>query len=465
MENTENVEFKELLTVAKCMALSIARKWQMIVCVVLLCGIVADVTFTLRYTPQYQATARFAAQTEKNTYADMQGTPAYGKTLESILNGQVAQKYVRNAMDAPNMPMRCVLVHESGTNILSIQMISDSRQHAFYGLRETMQWYQEQSEAFQDTRKWAILDQPSFQMSPVQSNSHKKNFIMGAGVSGILVVVFLAMGDFVRKTVRTEKDIERTIGCRLFANLPKEQKPRQKKFWRRNKKAILISSMRTSFAYSEAIKKLRHKLETSAEKHGYKTILITSTSENEGKSSVAANLAIALAMKKKKVLLLDGDLLKPSIHMIFELQDSEQSLNRYLKKNEPWQDQVRYLEKENLYVMTAEAEGRTERLMESPCLRTLLEEAKAIYDYVIVDSAPAGLLNDAIQWNQWVDASLLVIKQDMTGCSLINETIARLSNAKNNLIGCVYNSSVRDRSVRQGRSYGYGQSYQYGRER
>ncbi len=465
MENTENVEFKELLTVAKCMVLSVVKKWQMIVCIVLLFGILSDVTMTLRYTPQYRATARFAAQTEENTYADMQGTYSYGKTLESILNGQVARKYVREALNAPDMPMQCTLTNESGTNILSIQMISDSRRHAFYALRETMDWYQQQSESFQDTRKWAVLDQPSFQMEPVTGNSHKKNFVLGAGASGVLAVMFLAIGDFLRKTVRTEKDIERNIGCRLFATLPKEQKPRQKQFWRRNKKAILISSMKTSFAYSEAIKKLRHKVEASAEKHGYQTLLVTSTSENEGKSSVAANLAIALAMKDRKVLLVDGDLLNPSIHKIFEMPDTAQNINRYLKESAPWQEQVQYLEKEKLHVMTAVPEAQTERLMESPLLGDLLEQAKQSYDYIIVDSAPAGSLNDAIQWNQRVDASLLVIKQDMTGCSLINETIARLTNAKNNLIGCVYNASVRDGSRKQTRSYGYGQYYHYGKER
>ena len=466
MGNTENTEMRDLMTISKCIATSVLHKWKLILCVALLFGMILDMIQTVNYRPQYLSSVQAVMRTGQNTYSDLQETRAYLKTMEYILNGQVAQNYVREQLNQPDMPMKCSVISEEESNVIQINMVSNSRQNSFYALKELMNWYAANSETFSDKHVLNVKQDVTFREQPLQAFSHGRNFVLGMIGGGAIMAVILVVLDALRKTIRIPKDVERLISCRLFAKIPRERKPRNGKFWKRNKTAILISSVKTSFPYCEAIKKLRHKLEASAQKHNYKTILITSTSENEGKSSISANLAIALAMKKHKVLLIDCDLLKPSMHKVFECSDQSKSLNQYLKGNAEWKSQIQTLPKQGIDLLISTPQSRTETLLNNGQLEKLLQQAKQEYDYVIIDSAPAGSLNDSIQLNRLVDASLLVVKQDTTGCGFINETVSRMTNAKNNLIGCIYNARLSDNTAHNRMySYGYDQYYSYGRGR
>ena len=99
-----------------------------------------------------------------------------------------------------------------------------------------------------------------------------------------------------------------------------------------------------------------------------------------------------------------------------------------------------------------------EELAHSEKMNDMIQNARNIYDYVIIDSSPARYLNDPAVMNEMVDASLLVIKQDNATAQVINETIARITNVKNNLIGCIYNASIYD-IVKQQKVYGYRYGY------
>ncbi len=462
MENTENNGMKDLMTNVWCVVVSVLKKWKFIFCVALLCGMVTDVARTLLYTPQYSSSTQAVVQTEQNTYEDLGGTRTYIKTLQYILNGQVARSYVQDTLQKPDLPMQCQVISQNDTNIVTISMISDSRQNSYYALQTLLDWYQEKSESFDPQYALKIRSHVRFAPEPLAVNQHSRNFAKGAIAGGMLIVAILVLMEFLKKTIRAPEDVERYISCRLFAKIPKETKPRGKIFWKRSKQAILISSVKTSLPYREAIRKLRYKLETSAQRHGYQTVLVTSASENEGKSSVSANLAISMGMKKYKVLLLDCDLLKPAVHKTFGKGNERQNINCYLRGKDDWKSQMQFLPKQNIYIVTAKPENSTEFLLSNGRLEQMLKEAKEEFDFIILDSPPAGAVNDAIRLNTMVDASLLVVRQDSASCGLINETVSRMSNARNNLVGCIYNARYGNR-FRTQKSDGYDRSYNYRR--
>lgn len=243
----------------------------------------------------------------------------------------------------------------------------------------------------------------------------------------------------------------------------KKEKKRTRKFWKRNKSAILITSIKTSFQYKEAIRKLRSKILASSAKHNYQTIMFTSTLENEGKSSVAANVALSLAKSGKKVLLVDTDIRKPSIHKIFNIK-THRSLNKYLE-GEKWENQVVFYQKHELFIMCATPDlKKSEDLLSNGRLEQFLNEAKQKFDYVIIDTSPSLDLNEPLLIAPYVDAILLVVKQNEASARMINSIIDRLSRVKNNIIGCIYNSNVYDFS-QTSKTYGYRYGYnRYRRE-
>ena len=466
MEHTENKGIKDLLTNLWCMLLAVLRQWRVLLCVVLLAGMAADVVRTLTYRPRYSASVQAVVRTERNTYQDLEGVDYFLNGMGYILNGHVAQAFVRDALQAPDAPLTASISKQSGTNQCRITLVSDSRQHAYHGLDLLLDWYGQKGPDLDGKYTLYPTGEITFSQQPTVPNRHGHSFLLGAGVSGVLTVVFLALLDFMRKSVRTPEDVERNLSCRLLARIPRERKPRGKQFWKRSKKAVLISSVKTGLPYREAIRKLRHKLESSVEKHGYQSVLITSAGENEGKSSIVANLALSLAMNGHSVLLLDCDLLKPAIHKIFEQNSADRNLNAYLLDRtgqSGWKDQVVTLPRPKLSLLMAQPSEHTEELLESGRLKKLLEEARKEYDYIIIDTPPAGSLSDAVQLNALADVSLLVVRQDSSSCAIINETIARMSTARNNLLGCVYNARYTELSAGAGRDHT--RSYSYGRER
>ena len=455
---------QELIVRFTCVLSSILKKWRLVIIVAIICGISLDVFRTLTYRPMYASSVTATLNSENNTYQELQGIPDYITTLQYVFNGQVVENYVKEQTGIEDLDMTCSISSQNNTNIITIQVVSGARRNAYYTLDHLISWYHENASRYHLTYSLDTLAQPSIASSPINSNSHRSNFAQGAIPSVIVVIVLIGLASYMRRTIKTPKDIERYIDCRLFVKIPKERKPRLKRFWRKNKEAILISSLKTSFKYKEAIKKLRNRLESSAKKHGYKTIMITSCMENEGKSSVAANLALALAENHHSVLLIDADLRKPSVNKIFHLQ-TKRCVNQYLEDSENWIAQVQYVKKDDLFVMCAKQDlDQAEDYVHGQNMAKLIEEVSAQFEYVIVDTAPIVGTNDALAMTELVDASLLVVRQNTATEYTINTVINKLVATKNNLIGCVYNGSVAD-LTRTNRMYGYRYGYNQYRRR
>lgn len=449
---------QDIILKLTCIFSSLLKRWKLFVLWVLLFGIVLDVYKTLTYQPQYISSITATLSSESNTYAQLEEVRSYIKTLDYIFNGQVVKNYVQEQLKVKNINMSCSVVSQNNTNIVNIQVLSDKRQTAYYALDAIVSWYQKNIKKYRFSYELDVLEEATINEMPVNNNNHLHNFIKGATISGIIFIAVFCLFDYFKRTIKTPKDIEKNVDCRLLAKIPKEHKPHQKKFWKHNKQAILISSLKTSFKYKESIKKLRNRIEASCQKHGYQSIMLTSSLENEGKSSIAANLALALAANDHKVLIIDCDLRKPSLHKIFHL-NTQRNINEYLNGKGTWEKQVQYLNKNDLFVLCAIQDiENAENLLSGERIKQLINNAKKEFDFVIIDTSPIVGINDALIVAEIVDASLLVIKQNEATDYLINDMINRLVSMKNNLIGCIYNASVIDLR-KTNKVYGYHYGY------
>lgn len=454
----ENKQNQNLILKATCIFFSVISKWKMLILIAFMCGMACDFYYTFSYKPQYSASMQVALVQGENTYSQLEEARAYVKTLTYILNGQVAKDYVMEKSGIDELSMTCNISSQDETNIVNIQVLAPTKQEAYYSLKYLTKWYADNMNQYNFTYQLDVMERTPISEFPVVSNDHFSNFKKGFIISVVVLIIFIILFEYLKDTIKSPEDVQNRLDSRLFVKIPKEKKPGSKKFWRKKKSAILITSLKTSFYYRESIKKLRNRFEESAKRHNYKTLLITSSLENEGKSSLAANLALSLVKNGHKVLLIDGDMRKPSLYKIFDIK-IDKSLNNYLSGNETWQSQVMLLPKNNLHLLCAAKNfDEAESLISSEKMKLLIDESKKMYDFVIVDSSPAYDINEPLIINDLVDASLLVVRQDYASSKIINETISRLVNANNNLIGCIYNARIVD-IAKTKKVYGYHYGY------
>ena len=418
----ENRTSRDLIMKLACMISYVLKRWKLIVLIALIGAMGFDTVRTLMYHPRYQASVSATLGSEQNTYSQLDTTQAYIRSLSYIFNGQNVQSYLQERLGNEDSTLTCSVNSVNDTNVVNISVQADTRRDAWFGLQYVLDWYRTNGDKYHFNYDLNVTQTNPISETPVSANSHVRNLMMGGIGGGVFIAAVLLLLAYFSDTIKTPAEITTRIDCRMLARLPKEHKRRGIRFWKKNREALLITSLKTSFRYKEAVKKLRSRIEESSRKHGYQTIMVTSVMENEGKSSIAANLAISLAKGGHHVLMIDADIRKPSLDRILNM-DTEHSLNAALSGKD-WKKEVMHSERFHMDVLCSTQDlENAEKLLSSEQMKKLLEEAKQSYEFVIVDTSPAAGLSDPLIISEHCDASLLVIRQNLAGARRINDTI------------------------------------------
>lgn len=437
MEN--NVQNENLLTIVKCIIKDILQRWILIVAVMIVFGSVFDFMKTVTYVPQYGTSMTATLSGGEDTFKNIDKVQSYVNTLDYLMNSNNAKSYVKKKMPISKTTYKAEVTLKQA-NVVKIKVTADTKREAYFSIKLLNDWYRENTERYSFPYNITVLKESKFSTKPVNPNSHIKNFLIGAVGSGFVLSCLLGLYFFLRDTIKSEEEVENKLDTRLYAKLPFEVKKREDA---RNKKAILITSLKTSFFFRESMNKLRSKVEASSDKHGYKSFMITSAYENEGKSSVAANLALALAKNGHKVVLVDADFNKPAVFKIFDL-DGSKSLNKAIEGTSSWSSQI-VSDRSGLDLLPCSQDTlKSEILTNSKKLDEIMKELREEYDFVIVDTSPAYLLNETMAMNELVDATLFIVRQDYATSDVINETVKRLTYVKDNVLGVVFKNVVSD---------------------
>ncbi|WP_303699671.1 CpsD/CapB family tyrosine-protein kinase [Lentibacillus sp. CBA3610] len=201
----------------------------------------------------------------------------------------------------------------------------------------------------------------------------------------------------------------------------------------------LITKMNPRSPIAEQFRTVRTNLQFSSADHELKSLMVTSSGPSEGKSSSAANLAVVYAQQGKKVLLVDSDMRKPTVHYTFRL-DNLSGLSNILVGDASLQDTVTYSDVENLDVIACgPIPPNPSELLGSRRMEQFIKEAKMAYDIILFDTPPVLAVTDAQILANLCDGSMLIVRSKQTEYESAEKSIDVLQSSTAKFLGTVLN--------------------------
>ena len=202
------------------------------------------------------------------------------------------------------------------------------------------------------------------------------------------------------------------------------------------------------FAYAEAYKTLRTNLSFASISKQYKKIIITSAIPNEGKSTVAINLAFTLAESDAKVLLIDCDLRNPTLLRLLRVRpDYKEGLTSLLTHNAAEDCVFKHPKMKFDVLLAGTTPPNPVELLSSPQMKQLLDQLSQRYDYTICDTPPVSIVTDAAALSRFCDGIILVVRHKASNREQVRAAIRNLDAVQANVIGTIL--SCYDMSILQ----------------
>jgi capsular exopolysaccharide synthesis family protein len=265
---------------------------------------------------------------------------------------------------------------------------------------------------------------------------------------GLLIGIVLAvMLQGMNNRINSKEDLESLTNLPLYGIIPALE----------NRDIQIEVFLNPNSHFTESFRSLRSHIQVKKKLVGGNIILITSTVEGEGKSTLTANLGAVFQMVGYKTLVINLDLRKPTLHSYFNLQNSK-GISGFLNNKETIHEIVFSTEYENLhFIPSGTIPSNPSELILSNKLSILLEFLKTKYDYIFIDSAPIGLVSDTIHIMKYTDINLVVFREGYSDKLAIESLENTIEKHTLDNVGVVFNySHSKDRKKSYGYGYGYG---------
>jgi capsular exopolysaccharide synthesis family protein len=305
-------------------------------------------------------------------------------------------------------------------------------------------------------------------LNPVYPDT-RQNLLQALVLSTLLAIGAAVMSDVLDHTIRDPEQARVMLGAEVMGSLPMV-KPWKGKMIAANTNGTGASqaltragesAMRASTGYEEAVRTLRNSILLGTFDHPLKSLMLTSASPAEGKTTIAVHLAITHAQQKHKTLLIDGDLRRPGVHAKLGLT-SESGLAAALMNGLCWREKLIQPEAvPGLYVLPAGPSSRCCADLIGASLKQILAQAEAEYDLVIVDAPPILGFPEPLQMAAAVDGVVMVAVAGETNRKAIESALATLRRVRANVLGLVLNEITSDTSDGYYYHGYYGKYYKY----
>jgi len=316
-----------------------------------------------------------------------------------------------------------------------------------------------------------IADPARAAIRPVFPNL-KLNVLLAFLFSTLLAVGFAVLTDLMDSSVRDPEQVHTLFQTEVLGSLP------MVKTWRRGLvsaiagdagstalvrggESALAAPDRTVTGFEEAVRTLRNSILLGSFDRRLKSLMVTSATPSEGKTTTAVHLAIAHAQQKHKTLLIDCDLRRPGVHTKLGI-NPETGLAAVLQNGMQWREKlVKLVELDDLDILPTGFSSRRAADLIGRRLPEILEDAASEYDLIVVDSPPILGFPEPLQMAAAVDGVVVVAKAGETNRKTVGSALCTLQRVRANVVGLVLNSVTRNMSDSY-RYYGYyGRYYRY----
>lgn len=301
------------------------------------------------------------------------------------------------------------------------------------------------TEQVQNINVWVVekAQTPEFPSKPNKKRNILLGIIMGL-FGGVGLAFFL---EYLDNTVKTPDDIEERYNIPVLTTISKLKN--------KNKTSYKMVLDEPSSALAESFKSLRTSIMLSSDSPP-KTILVTSMAPGDGKTTVASNLAIAIAGSESSVLLIDCDLRRSMLHEIFGLKNTK-GLSTFIAGASDM-NIIQDVPVKNLSVITSgPTPPNPSEMLISKKLKDFIHELKNKFDFVIIDTPPVMSVSDTLIVSKIVDASLIVTRFGKTTYEMMNHGLKSMADIESKVIGTVINAVDEKKS-------GYHYYYRYNKE-
>src|SRR5690625_1720378 len=219
---------------------------------------------------------------------------------------------------------------------------------------------------------------------------------------------------------------------------------KQKKQSRLNTTRHLITHLNPRSPISEQYRTIRTNLQFTSIDKPLRSILVTSSSPSEGKSITIANLAVAYAQQNKRVLLIDADMRKPTVHYTFRLENIR-GLSNLLIDEATLEEAINRTNINNLHIITCgPIPPNPSELLGSNRMKNVIKKAQEQYDIILIDTPPVLAVTDAQVLSNIVDGAIFVIRSGQTEFESAIKAKESIEQAKGKLLGVVLNDQKKN---------------------
>lgn len=402
--------------------------------------------YRLTYVPTYTSSATFmvSAKDSTNAYNSLTTTQSMATVFVEVFQSNVLREKIAEKM--PDGTFDGVINTSTipETNLLIVSVTSGQPDTAFQALNLLVENYTTISDYLFANAQLEVIKDPVVPVAPSNPMNVRTYYplvviLAALGACGIVVAIYL-----MRNTVKTPEAARRKVDARLLRTIGHERKNKtlRSRLRRRNVAPLIVNRL-IKKKFIEDNMSLCSSLEYHMRRRKQQVVLVTSVGENEGKSTVAANLALALAEKKRRVVLLDCDFRKPALHKIFEVRDDGTPyVSDWLLSDDTDVHTCLIPEKKHGVTLgVSRATGKhIVHLINNGRLAQLLQQLRGEVDYIVLDTPPMMAAADVEAIAALVDTAVLVVRADFMPISSINEGLDRLRKSAPEVCGFVLNN-------------------------
>ena len=394
----------------------------------------------------YSTTATFVVTSKTSSnyaYSNLSAASSMAKSFSNILNSNLLKKKVCQDLGTTTFRATASANVISGTNLMTLKVTADTPENTYRTIRSIMYNMDSLTQYVSGDMVMEVLQDPPVPTRADTSFSATRQTRKAFLVSFVLISGVFMYLSYRKETVKSEKDMENKLDAKSLGMLYQEERYRSlSERLRQRKRKYLVTELSAKFEFVERYKKIAAHVSANAHKISAKSILVTSVQEHEGKSTVSSNLALTLVQQGYKVLLIDGDMRRPTLNSLF-LDSKEKlkaSLGSVLMGQANLGDAMIHDEDRGVDLLLNKRNyTNSTDIVSSEYMARLITVVRNYYDFIIIDSPPMSLMADAEVLADLADMSILVVKYDTVLAQDLNDAIDALRDCHAQFAGCILN--------------------------